>query len=116
MKHLILLLIFVGLVYSCDKVKCAACEDICSHNFSECATCLGTMWSECCDCFGLCSNLSKEYNESGAFDEITYKSETPLSQCFASCIGSYCNIDCPVGHAAYCTCGGNGRAAYCYCV
>mmetsp|Transcript_11247 Transcript_11247/g.39161 ORF Transcript_11247/g.39161 Transcript_11247/m.39161 type:complete len:131 (+) Transcript_11247:164-556(+) len=50
---------------ACDKLRCgvviAACTATCWCDLPvceccpECASCMGDLWEECCDCFDLCS-------------------------------------------------------------
>ena len=95
MKSLILLFIFVGFVYACDKALCGsligACGLTCTCDYPvceccpECATCLGDMWAECCDCFGLCE--AKNINVTATVTEATCM-YGGVSYSYGACINS----------------------------
>ena len=113
MYSFLIICVLFATVYSCNKVTCAAyigaCGGFCACDVPaceccpECLACLGTMWSECCDCFGLCSQLA------------AVNSTKVLSHCVANCPKRYCSVDCPVGQTAYCECITGGQYGYCFC-
>ena len=136
MRSFLIFWILFAFVNSCDKITCSTridmCENICTCDIPTCEccpacfTCLDTMWSECCDCFNLCTfkellmNTTITKNKDNS--EIIIKEKTDklinitktLSHCSATCIGHFCDIDCPVGHAAMCECT-LYQDAHCYC-
>lgn len=125
MKALIFTFMIVCIVSAnlrCSSETCATlvatCTGICACDYPgceccpECASCLGDMWNECCDCFDKCDfkpiNKHKQLLSAAKLGEVCCNIPGPNYY-------NICAICCPVGQAAWCTQCYNDHQYYCVC-
>ena len=73
--------------YACDKLRCGAIIGVCGLTCAcdypaceccaECASCMGDLWEECCDCFNLCGDTTaRSANATSAIRALKPKTVT----------------------------------------